>query len=287
MPTNRPPQPVVTTVSIGNTSTTAITWSHLEAREFCPKLADFAGLNSLANRLAAENKAAPILIASVVPSSNAILLKLLKKKSRRPILIFREDLAPKMEIIPEPAEKIGADRIASALGALTINPATPWIVVDAGTALTCNAIQPARRGKPPCFEGGLIIPGAALSLKALAANTAQLPELNLAPAAAANLNFIGRCTAEAMRNGVMLAQAGAILAMLKGQRALLGPRTRVAITGGGAEALLAVLKAIAPAASKGLRIYPLLAHLGLFSAWRSAEKLIGRISPSSRIGPMK
>ncbi len=108
---------------------------------------------------------------------------------------FEKTCAVPLRCMPKPASAIGDDRLASALGALSLGPALPWVVVDCGTAMTVNAVSPLRtlpravaadappvglpvrsRGMLGTFEGGLIVPGEALMLHSLHAGTAQVPQ---------------------------------------------------------------------------------------------------------------
>ena len=249
MPEQQTQPPALFTVHIGNTHVNSVCWSAAGQVLVCggDGKADARGIKALAAALlSAGGKNTPIVIAGVVPRLKTSLVKLLKKRGGK-VLVFRRDFVPEIEIVPEPPEKAGDDRVAAALGALALDASVPWIVVDAGTALTCNAVTPARGGKLPRLEGGLIAPGAAMSLNALARQTAQLPELIPDPGDASDFNFIGRSTEQAMRHGVMLAQVAALLAMLEGQKGILGPQTRVVITGGGAAALQDAIKKAAPA----------------------------------------
>jgi len=210
-----------------------------------------------------------VLICSVVPRKTAKLLSVLKKKGAK-AFVFRKDILPDIDIIPEPPERVGSDRIAGALGALSLDASVPWVIADIGTAVTCNAVTPARGSKLPRFEGGLIAPGAALSFKALAKGTAQLPEINSDAFGDGQDGFVGTSTEAAMRGGVAIQQLAGLLAMIEGQRAILGPETRVALTGGGAQYLKDALER-SPHRRFEIRYEPLLVHLGLKAAWSAVQ----------------
>lgn len=68
-------------------------------------------------------------------------------------------------------EQLGADRWAALLGARDLYPNTALCVVDAGTAITVDALSAESE-----FLGGTIIPGRALMWKALGHNTGQIPD---------------------------------------------------------------------------------------------------------------
>jgi len=210
------------------------------------------------------------LICSVVSPKTAKMAALLKKKGST-ALLFRKDVVPEIEVVPEPPERVGSDRIASALGALSLDPRIPWVIADIGTAVTCNAITPGRGSKAPRFEGGLIAPGAALSLRALAKGTAQLPELEDDFLGDGENGLIGTSTEAAIRGGVAIQQVAGLLAMIEGQRSIMGPGTRVALTGGGARFMKDALNA-SPHRRFEIHYDPLLVHRGLYSVWSAAEE---------------
>jgi type III pantothenate kinase len=260
------------TLSIGNTRATLVVWDAAGR----PKEAGAGFTTSI--RGVRENLAwlrrshpeADLVCCSVVPALKKVVAAEARKRGRR-VRFFRGDLRPEIDIVPEPPEQVGDDRIAAALGALALDPAVPWIVADAGTALTCSVVTPSKGGRPPRFEGGLIMPGAALSLKALAAGTAQLPRLDPASIGdGEDFTFLGRSTAEALRCGVLLAQVASLLAMIEGQMRALGGRAKVVLTGGGAPALRDHFRALSQPLPFHIEYRPHLVHLGLRAAWLKA-----------------
>lgn len=81
-----------------------------------------------------------------------------------------------IEIQVDYPDKVGIDRLLAAKAAIHWSEIQgldkPVIVVQAGTALTVDWVDSARR-----FQGGSILPGAGLALQYLAAGTDQLPWL--------------------------------------------------------------------------------------------------------------
>lgn len=105
--------------------------------------------------------------------------------------------------LAEPA-KVGADRLAAAVAANSLRDKDrPAVVVDAGTAITVDAVSAA--GK---FVGGAILPGMRTSAKALATQTDALPqiEINVRDCPQA----IGTNTIEAMQSGLFWGSVGAV-----------------------------------------------------------------------------
>tara|TARA_R100000005_G_scaffold33234_1_gene15191 strand:- start:2180 stop:2929 length:750 start_codon:yes stop_codon:yes gene_type:complete len=101
--------------------------------------------------------------------------------------------------------RMGVDRWLAMLGARQ-QCTRRFAVVDAGSALTIDLVAADGR-----HEGGYIIPGAELMERALLLDTdrvrfAEQPVYALAP---------GQSTAEAVRHGIALAQAGAVLLALR------------------------------------------------------------------------
>lgn len=258
------------TLHVGNTHTTLAGW---RAGKTVRRLAWKTGTGpsrSVARMLqAAVARGAPVVLAGVVPEQKRRLAAFLRKRGGE-VLVFRKDLKPRIAIVPRAPECVGDDRIAGALGALALDSTCPWVVVDAGTAVTINAVTPGRAGRPPRFEGGLILPGGAACLRALSHLTAQLPLLEPRPAVARRSGtFIGRSTQEAMLLGVRLSQLAAVTALALGQRDELGPRTRVVLTGGGAGQLGLRLGSAYETFRRGTCVNADLVHLGLYSTWKA------------------
>jgi type III pantothenate kinase len=99
-------------------------------------------------------------------------------------------------------ERVGRDRLFAARGALEIVRASA-IVVDAGTALTVDALRVSADGASGLrgrFEGGAIAPGPRLLADALARHAARLPLVDPAPGARA----LGRVTLGALQSQCLI-----------------------------------------------------------------------------------
>lgn len=121
---------------------------------------------------------------------------------------------------------LGADRIAAAVGAATLFPGQMLLVVDAGTAVTYDAVSPDGH-----FLGGNIAPGMNMRLEALHRFTARLPRVTVPREIPGGL--LGSDTASAMILGAVYGIVGAV-AYYKSQ---LQPDPRVVMTGGWASEL--------------------------------------------------
>jgi type III pantothenate kinase len=130
--------------------------------------------------------------------------------------------------------RLGADRWAALLGARGLC-AGPCLVVDAGSALTIDAMAAAGR-----HLGGWILPGLAMMVAALEARTGDLARLRQASAPAAGEGF-PTDTGPAMEGGARLAALGAIAAAQERLAAHAGAPPRLFLTGGDAPALRSAL----------------------------------------------
>ena len=262
------------TLNVGNTHTRMVGWSKRGYFDYLAWKTEGKRPGDWISFITKKGRPnAPVVLAGVVPDYKEELATLLRSAERH-VLVFREDLIPCIEIVPAPPECVGDDRIAAALGALSMDDTRPWVVVDVGTAMTVNAVTPGKKGNPPRFEGGLIIPGSATSLFALSECTSQLPLLE---PFSTSLNgpldsrFIGRDTKEAMILGVWHAQIASAIALAKGQMLELGRGSRVALTGGGSEEGGFNLEFLRAFPAGKVLCFTELVHLGLFSMWKARE----------------
>lgn len=165
----------------------------------------------------------PVAFSSVVPSWTPLILRAFPNA-----LAIRHDLALPFRLnYPAPAS-IGADRIANLA---TASGWAPVIVVDAGTAVTVDALDAAG-----VFHGGLIAPGLQTMAHALATHAALLPEIDLGlektlPAVP------GISTQDAMKAGLIHGFVGSVSRLVDVTLAGIGSE-RPALLGTGGDALL-------------------------------------------------
>ena len=124
--------------------------------------------------------------------------------------------------------EVGSDRIVIAVAALAQYEA-PLLLIDMGTAITIEAVEPGR-----VYAGGVIMPGVITSLDALTGRTAQLPGISLETPE----HVIGKNTVECMRSGVMYGAASMIDGMIDRMQAELGHEAKRIATGGVAPAVI-------------------------------------------------
>ena len=116
---------------------------------------------------------------------------------------------------------LGADLVASAVAALA-GRTPPVIITDLGTATTIYVIDERSR-----LLGGAILPGAAVSLEALAGTASLLPSITFeAPRCC-----IGTNTNDCMKSGAVFGTASAIDGMIDRFEAELGERAALVATG--------------------------------------------------------
>lgn len=137
-------------------------------------------------------------------------------------------------VYAEPA-RLGVDRWLAMLAAYnqvkTLPAKVGVVVIDAGTALTIDYVDPEGR-----HLGGYILPGLRLSEQALLRDTKRVLFTEpVAPAIAP-----GCSTAEAVRHGGYFASVAIITQAVQQAEALLGPGFKVMLTGGDAELLLSL-----------------------------------------------
>ncbi len=138
------------------------------------------------------------ILASVVPEATRVLRGVLPELSGTEPLVVGPGLKTGLAIDLDNAREVGADRVASAVGAIERHGA-PAVVVGLGTVTTVDVIDGRQR-----FHGGSISVGVGVAAEALVTSTASLRRVELvAPSTA-----IGRNTVEAVQSGIVLGFAG-------------------------------------------------------------------------------
>ena len=157
-----------------------------------------------------------VAAASVVPRAAERL------KPRDVMFVTAANCGGVVDFSAVDATSLGADRAANAIAAAEFYE-LPALVIDCGSAITCELVDERRR-----FLGGAIAPGRKLQRLALHAGTAQLPEIALATTPPTGT---GRTTAEAISLGVDAGTVGMVreLARIMGNAA----KIRTVILAGG------------------------------------------------------
>jgi type III pantothenate kinase len=127
-----------------------------------------------------------------------------------------------MPIRMDNPREVGADRLVNAIAAYARVQDT-CVVVDFGTAITYDVVSSAGE-----YMGGIISPGAEISIDALSERAAKLPKVEMAEPRA----LIGKSTVEAIRSGIAFGFAGQVEGIVRRLRGELGEATKVIATGG-------------------------------------------------------
>ena len=200
--------------------------------------------------LAALPRADAVAIASVVPArTDAVARAAAAATGRTPLAVHAGRRWP-FTIGYATPHTLGADRLAAVCGALDLDSvedgrASPLVVVDAGTAVTVEAVGLSASGGA-VYLGGGIAPGPVLMAAALARGTAQLPALDLAPRLP---GAVGRSTAGAIEAGVLHVFAHGVAGLVGATQHALAPdapgRVAIVTTGGWAPMLADAFPAFA------------------------------------------
>lgn len=176
-------------IDIGNSLTKVAVFDAMEIVQIiCLEEPIIARLTEIKGDFPQLNKA----ILSSVVDVNTDLLKFLNNEFDF-FIEFNHQTAVPIENLYESKETLGLDRLAAAVGGITLFPEKNLLVIDAGTAITFDLIDLNHR-----FLGGNISPGLKMRFKALHEFTKKLPETEPADL----WSDIGKTTAEAIKAGV-------------------------------------------------------------------------------------
>jgi type III pantothenate kinase len=141
-----------------------------------------------------------------------------------------------LEVTLERPDMVGIDRLLDAVAANGLRePSQPAVVVDVGSAITVDLLSP-----DGAFLGGAILPGIAMSARALHEFTDLLPriemaELNVPPPA------LGTATVAAMRSGLFWGAVGAIRQLTEKLAENASGQPQIFLTGGAGPAVAQLL----------------------------------------------
>jgi type III pantothenate kinase len=135
-------------------------------------------------------------------------------------------------------ERVGIDRLLAALAANRLRrPERAAVVVDAGTAITVDLVD-----ENGAFCGGAILPGIAMSARALEAETDALPRVELDHLARPP-EALGKSTVPAIESGLYWGAVGAIRELIHRLAESHGSPPDVFLTGGASADVAEVLSA--------------------------------------------
>src|SRR5947209_10057351 len=172
------------------------------------------------------------IVSSTVPQLSEQWMLMSERYLSRPMLVVGPSIRTGMPIRIDNPREVGADRLVNAVAAYERVQDT-CVVVDFGTALTYDAVSAAGE-----YLGGIITPGAEISIDALYDRAAKLPKVELAEPR----SLIGKSTVDAIRSGIVFGFAGQVEGIVRRLRAELGASTTVIATGGLARLLVPFIR---------------------------------------------
>ena len=161
---------------------------------------------------------------SVIMSSTSVLEQEMAKawKGLSNVMVLDHTLPLPIRNDYATPKTLGKDRLAGAVAAAGQFPGEPVLVVDAGTCITFDLVDPEG-----AFKGGYITPGLRMRFQAMHAFTARLPEVEPAQ----SIHLYGKTTEDAMRSGTTVGFVEEVKGLIRRFRRSF-PGLRVILTGG-------------------------------------------------------
>lgn len=162
------------------------------------------------------------IISSVVPPLTPVLREALKRLLGCRVFVVSPELQTGLAIKIQQPSILGGDLICASVAAKR-QYSLPCIIIDMGTATKIMAL-----GRDGAFLGCSIMPGVNISMDALSARTAQLPQINLE-----SVNeIIGTTSIDSMKSGIVYGTASMVEGMIRRYASILGEDVSVVATGG-------------------------------------------------------
>jgi type III pantothenate kinase len=225
-------------VDVGNTQThfgvfrdhdgLAEHWRFATVRESTSDELGAAVSNLLALRGLGFQQIGGSIVSSTVPQLNQEWTAMANRYLEHEMLIVGPAIKTGMPIRIDNPREVGADRLVNAVAAYDRVHDT-CVVVDFGTAITYDAVSADGE-----YLGGIISPGAEISIDALYDRAAKLPKVELIEPR----GLIGKSTVEAIRSGIVYGFACQVEGLVRLLRGELGEKTHVIATGGLARSLV-------------------------------------------------
>lgn len=161
-----------------------------------------------ANKLTSADISATA-VSSVVPGCDYTIRHTISMYIKSAYFVLQAGAKTGLNIKCKNPNEVGADRIASAIGAVNAFPNKNLIIIDMGTATTIDAITKKRD-----YLGGAIVPGMRLGMESLRSNTAKLMEVDIESPA----TFVGRTTKESIQIGLFYGHLGGLKEIINGTK---------------------------------------------------------------------
>ena len=162
------------------------------------------------------------IVSSTVPQLSEQWTQVAERYLGHTMLVVGPSIKTGMPIRIDNPHEVGADRLVNAVAAYDRIQDT-CIVIDFGTAITYDAVSAAGE-----YLGGIISPGAEISIEALSERAAKLPKVELAEPR----SLIGKSTVDAIRSGIAYGFAGQVEGIVRRMRGELGEDAKAIVTGG-------------------------------------------------------
>lgn len=166
-----------------------------------------------------------VLVSSVKPQWTEMVRKIVLEAIGEKIKLIPGDFPIPMEVDFKDAKKVGSDRLLAAVAAYEVVQ-DAVIIADFGTAVTIDVVT-----EKGVFLGGTIMPGFAISAKALNAGTAQLPEVVVKKP---DMPF-GQNTNDAINCGLYYSAIGALQEIIRRYSEHIGRWPQTVLTGSGSK----------------------------------------------------
>ncbi|MHC4721820.1 MAG: type III pantothenate kinase [Planctomycetota bacterium] len=174
-----------------------------------------------------QKKNGVIVVSSVKPAWTQLVADICKKELGEKIKVIGKDVSLPIETAVDDNMEVGTDRLVSAAAAFAVVE-DAVVVADFGTAVTIDLVD-----EEGIFLGGCILPGFELSAKALAGNTAQLPQVKVTRPR----DPIGANTRQAINCGLYYSAVGALEAAVRRYAEQIGKWPQLIVTGGAADVI--------------------------------------------------
>jgi type III pantothenate kinase len=142
-----------------------------------------------------------IAICSVVPDLDYSLRSACRKYFGQDPFFLQAGVKTGLKIKYRNPIEVGADRISTAMAAVSLYPQQNLIIVDLGTATVFCAVTADKD-----YLGGAILPGMRVSMLSLQSSTAKLPPVEIVRPQA----VIGRSAVESIQSGLYYSHLGGL-----------------------------------------------------------------------------
>lgn len=209
-------------IDIGNTNVVAAGSGVFERTESDPSLSAYHYSGWLRDRVFSRAEFGGCIISSVVPRLTSLLSDAVAVIMGRAPLVLRWDTKTGIKIKIDDPSELGADLLATAVGAAEKYP-LPALIIDMGTATKFTVVNRERE-----FLGGAFLPGIKTSYEQLLRKAALLRDFKYgAPA-----SVMGANTPDSLNAGAVYGSAAMVDGMCRRYEQYLGERPTAVITGG-------------------------------------------------------